>query len=337
MGGTKGARGGKRVAVDLVKNIRLCLNSGFGPLLMGRHETDFRNAVVGIHNGCELLMKYYLRKKDKLLIFQKLDYKRVLTGRSDLMGRADVVKKLSDVSDHTIEYSDCVTRLEFFTKTDFSSLEELNRVRNSWVHYEYDYSPDELKRFLVSRVYAVVSAFTAEAGLDLKDILKGTYIESLDKLRKVIDDDIARSFHEKIEKAKHHYYEDLTEQEQQEKAGTEDYTLGSHSKRLKCPACQQEAMLSLKEIRTSELHPRFALIKRRLELEKLECHYCGLLVDEPDELRARFADEEVSLRPYVRGDCPDEDCADCPDDCPDEDCADCRDDCPDEDCADCPD
>jgi transposase-like protein len=182
-------------------------------------------------------------------------------------------------------------------------------------------------------VYAFVSTFATEAGLHLRDILKETYIESLDKLRKVIDDQIARSFHEKIEKAKHHYYEDLTDQERQEKAGTEDYTLGSQSKKLKCPACQQEAMLSLKEIRRSEPHPRFTVIRRRLELEKLTCHYCGLLVDKPDELRTLFADEEVSLRSNVHidpDDCPD---ADCPDDC--EDCpeADCRDDCQ-EDCPD---
>jgi hypothetical protein len=335
----------KRISVELLKNIQLCFNSGFGSLLRGRHEMDFRNAVIGIHNGCELLMKHYLRKKDKLLIYQKLDYKRVLMGRSDL------AKKPQDISNHTIEYSECVSRLEYFTKTDFGCLERLNHERNIRVHYEYEYNPGELKQFLVSRVYAFISSFAVETGLEPKAILNYAYIESLDKLRKVIDDDIARSFHEKIDKSKHHYYEDLTEQERQEKAGTEDYTLTSHSKKVKCPACQQEAMISLKEIRTSEVQARLTIIKRRLELEKLTCHYCGLLVDKANELRILFADEEVLLRSQIHfepDDCPDDcqdDCPDedCPDDCPDEDCIydcqedcpdDCQDDCPDDDCPD---
>lgn len=326
---------GKRVVIDLVRNIQLCLNSGFGSLLRGRSEMDLRNAVIGLHNGCELLMKYYLRKKDELLIYQKLDYKQLLMSRSDL------VKKPPKVPIHTIEYSECIARLEFFSKTDTAGLEKLEHERNIRVHYEYDCNPDELKQFLVSRVYAFISSFAPEAGLELKEILKDTYIESLDRLRKVIDDAIARTLHEKIEVSKNHYFEELTDQERQEKAGMEDYTLGPHSKKVKCPACQNEAMLSRKEMRTSESHARLTIIRRRLELEKLTCHYCGLLIDQPSELRILFAAEEGPLRPQMLvdpDDCPDEDCMDCPDDCndcPDEDCMDCRDDCPDEDCMDC--
>jgi hypothetical protein len=36
--------------IDLRKNIKLCLNFGFGTLITAKNEEDYRNAVISIHN-----------------------------------------------------------------------------------------------------------------------------------------------------------------------------------------------------------------------------------------------------------------------------------------------
>jgi len=50
--------------VNLKTNIKLCFESGFGTLITINGEKDdsrgdYRGAIVSIHNGIELLMKYY--------------------------------------------------------------------------------------------------------------------------------------------------------------------------------------------------------------------------------------------------------------------------------------
>ncbi|KKN55795.1 hypothetical protein LCGC14_0578650 [marine sediment metagenome] len=48
--------------IDLEKNIQLCFNSGFGTLITASNDVDFRNSIINVHNGLELLMKYYLKE-----------------------------------------------------------------------------------------------------------------------------------------------------------------------------------------------------------------------------------------------------------------------------------
>ena len=66
------------IKIGLEKNIQLCLNSGFDTLVTAHSESDYRIAVTSIHDGLELLMKFYLSKKDELLIYNKINHEILL-------------------------------------------------------------------------------------------------------------------------------------------------------------------------------------------------------------------------------------------------------------------
>ena len=173
-----------------------------------------------------------------------------------------------------------------------------------------------------------------EMGLDIDLFLKAGIVTSLNRLKASIDSQTKNSLYEKVEIAKSHYFEDLTPEEREQKKNTEDYSVGKSDKIVTCPACQQNALLKRKIQQQVDPDFGFVVLKRRLILEGLACHYCGLNITEYEELILEFGNEEASLpdKKMLLSD-PDADCpdADCPDeDCPDEDCPDA--DCPDADC-----
>ncbi len=320
----------KRNRITLIKNIGLCLNFGFGTLIKAEDEMEFRNSVVAVHNGCELLMKYYLREKDHALIYAKPDY------RTFIQKRKDLVKSIKSPS-KTIEFSGCIDRIKYFTRTierHEGILQDLNHERNVRVHYEYTCNNNDIRRLLVGGIYEFILELVEEIGFGLSKIMDKELIEALNRKKKVIDDDIKNRLLEKIEKAKHHYYKELSEEERVQKKATK-YKKGKYDEILTCPACSQLALLTLKAETTSEQRSWSTFMRRRLRLKELSCLFCALYIDELDELRSMYGRNEVTLEEFIVPDFP-KDCPDdCYDDCPDEDCIE---DCPDEDCMeDCPD
>ena len=339
-----------RRKINLRENVQLCLNLGFGTLITANNDENYRNAIISIHNGLELLMKYYLRKKDRLLILQKINYHFLLSERTDLIKNVNSGKAKAN----TISYNDCIKILEHFSHlpNDYTAyLKQLNDQRNDCVHYQYSYNQKELRKLLIFHIYQFICELILEMELEPKEFILEKYTSSLDKLKETIDDEIKHSYYEKIEAAKKHYFEELTEPERKEKVETEDYTKRKIDIIVKCPACRNNALLRKKIQHTIEEFVHYARIKQDLILKDLSCHYCGLSITDYDLLKLDFKDEERSLREIISyndcpDDCPPEDCPDyedCPDDCPPEDCPDyedCPDDCPPEDCPDyedCPD
>ena len=330
----------KPTKIDLQKNIQLCLNFGFGTLITAKNEMDYRNAVISIHNGTELLMKYYLHKKDKLLIFHKINHHFLLKERDDLIKNVKSKKARSN----TIPFSECLIILEYFSELPDRNrvyLNRLNDFRNNMVHYEYYYSQNKIWKLLISHIYQFINDLVSELELNLQDFLKERYIGSLDRFKKSIDDKIRDDYLRKIEAAKKHYFDELTAEERAQKEETKDYTRKKYDDIVTCPACKNPALLrkiKKSEIESFESHEIF---KQNLILKELSCHYCGLNITDYDQLRLDFSDKEVNLPDVlIPQDCPD----DCPEDCPEEDCPeedcpdDCPEDCPEEDCPeeDCP-
>ena len=306
------ANSGRR-KINLQENVQLCLNSGFGTLTTANNDENYRNAIISIHNGLELLMKYYLRKKDKLLIFQKINHHFLLSERTDLIKNVDSNKAKAN----TISYMECIKILEHFSHlpNDYIKyLNQLNDQRNYCVHYQYSYDQRKLRKLLIAHIYQFICELISEMGLELKEFILEKYTRSLDKLKDSIDDEIRHSYYEKIEAAKKHYFEELTEPEREEKVKTEDYTERPNDIIAKCPACGNNALLRMKIQHTSEEFVHYARIKRDLILKDLSCHYCGLSIADYDQLKLDFKNEERSLRESIIS------YDDCPDDCPTEDC-----------------
>ena len=331
----------KTTLIELPKNIQLCLNFGFGTLITAKNVMDYRNSIISIHNGVELLMKHYLQKKNRLLILPKVDHLALIKESEDV--RKDIKVEKVDFS-KTITYEDCIVRLEFFSalpETSKVHLKKLNYYRNRCVHYEFRFDRKEIRRLLISHIYQFIHDLIIELKLTVNDFINQKYIISLNKYKKSIDDEIKNDLIEKIEIAKKHYLEELTADEREQKKSTESYTLHEYDKKVSCPACDNNALLRKKVI-YSENQNEPSILSKEIILKELSCHYCGLHIKDYDQLRMQFTDEEKVIKKFrVPTDCPDDcadydcadDCADydCPDDCADYDCAD---DCADYDCAD---
>jgi len=326
--------------INLDKNIQFCFKIGFSTLITAKEDEEYREAIISIHNGLELLMKYYLRKKDKLLIYRKITYKSILNKRNDL------IKELDYKNDHTISYTDCIIRLEYFSKLPEKNknyLTQLDHIRNGCVHFEYSYDEKELRKLLISHIYQFICDVIIEMGLKPKDFIPEKHLDTLGKLKNTIDDEIKQSYYAKIAAAKKHYNEELSQEEREQKAQTEDYTKKHYDIIVACPACGKNALLRKKIQSTRELLRSFVVIKRDLILRDLSCHYCGLSITDYDQLRLEFKDKEKSLQKVIYDypddcptDCPDDYPDDCPTDCPDDYPDDCPTDCPDDYPDDCP-
>ena len=322
--------------INLEKNIQLCFNSGFGILITAENDEDFRNATVSIQTGLELLIKYYLIRKDELLIFKNITYKTILIKRNDL------IKNVKLKSTNTINYSKCKEILEYFSdlpKKNSKYLNDLGNQRNKCVHFEYSYDEKKLRKLLISHIYQFICDLILEMKLDPKTFIQESYIDSLDNYKKTIDNEIINNYNLKIESAKKHYNVGLSYEDRVQKANAEDYTLKSYNLIVNCPACKNNALLTRKIQLNLTSTMRFsAVYSRNLILKELSCHHCGLNIKNYDQLRLKFIDRERVLKKLISHIYPDDyDCPpeDCPDDydCPPEDCPDDYD-CPPEDCPD---
>jgi len=320
------------IKINLQQNIQFCFNSGFGTLITENNDEKCRNSIIFIHNGVELLMKYYLKKQNKLLIFYKnITPHFLLNERDDLKKAIDLKKAKAN----TITYNECRDILEFFShlpNRDSVYLRKLNNQRNDCVHYQYSYIEKELRRLLISHIYQFICDLIFEMELDIKDFISEDIILSMNNLKDTIDKEIEHSCQIKIEAAKNHYYKELTEVDRDQKADSEDYVKRKFDKIVKCPACENNSLLRKVIQHDGELFIDQVAIKRKLILKDLSCHYCGLNITDYDQLKLKFESEERSLPNQILiypDDCAPDDCA--PDDCAPDDCA--PDDCAPDDCA----
>ena len=140
--------------------------------------------------------------------------------------------------------------------------------------------------------------------LDVNDFINQEYISSLDKYKKSIDDETKNDLIGRIEIAKKHYWEELTEDEREQKKTTESYTLYKFDKKVSCPACENYALLGKKVI-YSEDHNEPSVLSKEIVLREFSCHYCGLNIKDYDQLRMQFIDEEqVIAKFHMPDDCP---------------------------------
>ena len=135
-------------------------------------------------------------------------------------------------------------------------------------------------------------------GLDLKKFIPESNIVSLNKYKNTIDDEIKQNYYAKIERAKNHYFERLTEEDRIQKDNTaEIYTKGKFDIFVKCPACEKKALLKKKIQRTQELlRDVYITIKRDLILKDLSCYYCGLSITDYDQLKLEFKDKFIIFK-----------------------------------------
>ncbi|MBN1807403.1 MAG: hypothetical protein JW837_19305 [Sedimentisphaerales bacterium] len=327
----------KRTLIDLPKNIQFCLNFGFSTLITVKNVMDYRNSIISIHNGVELLMKLYLQRQNRLLILPKVDHLALIKESTNV--RKDINLEKVNFS-KTITYDDCIIRLGFFSvlpETSKVHLQKLNYYRNHCVHYEFYFDRKEIRRLLISHIYQFIRDLIIEMKLTVNDFINQKYITSLDIYKKNIDDEIKNNLIEIIEVAKKHYFDELTSEEREQKKSTESYTLDKFDKNVSCPACDNNALLQKKVIYSEDQYDPSILSKETI-LKELSCHYCGLHIRDYDQLRMQFTDEEeVITKIKVPTDCPDDCPTDCPDDCPTDCPDDCPTDCPDDCPTDCPD
>jgi hypothetical protein len=140
-------------SIDIIMNANLCLNFGFGILIRAKTEIEYRNSIVSVHNGVELLMKICLMGKNRALIYQKIDYTYFL------IDRTDTLKKVSFRS-NTITFDECRIRLSNFSTLpeQYSvHLKKLNEIRNDCVHFEYHINYRKVKILLIAHIFEYIT------------------------------------------------------------------------------------------------------------------------------------------------------------------------------------
>jgi len=336
---TCGPKSNKKVQfIDFANNASLCLNFGFGTLLTASRIVDYRNAVVAIHNGCELFMKQCLKSKDKLLIFKKISFNLYVEERKDLIKKI----KTEKIERETISFRECQKRLEIFSdipNRDSAYLSTLNWIRNEVVHSEYSFEKKELRILLISHIFRFIKDLSIDMSLNLFDFIEEKNIQSLESFKKSIDNKIETDYYKAIEVAKKHYFKELNEDERKQKKKLEEYPRSRHDKIVICPACQNNALLKMHIVVERDYKEFHIEVIQTSKLISLSCLHCGLHIKNSDQLRIIFGKEEktnVIKLSHQRfstdwpDDCPDDCYDDCPDDCPDDCYDDCPDDCPDD-------
>jgi len=109
-----------------------------------------KNAVLSIHHGIEILMKYILFKKCEFLIFDSIDkhlkdaYKEKNQKKLDSIFQTQKSHKL-----HTITYDEAFQRLKFICGHCFSEkfekqITRLNEIRNQLTHSEIEIDDEDI-------------------------------------------------------------------------------------------------------------------------------------------------------------------------------------------------
>ncbi len=329
---------GNEMKVELRENIKICLNTGYGMLISSKSNSDYRNSVVLIHNGLELMMKLYLLTQNRFLVYEHLDHFLILSETEGVKeNKKDAIKKKAKMN--TISFSKCIDLMDCFLEISAIDVNNLNNMRNNCVHFEFVIYKSAIRKLLVSKTYPLIKQISNSLGEDISSYLDNS--ATLDAWCTKINDDIHSKYIQLIAAAKKHYDDDLTEKDRQEKRQYENYTVRKNDKRVVCPACENTALLERKVVYTTDEDEGIQQTTKSVVLKNLSCHYCGLVVNQRDQLLIGFSGEENTSTTttissfFSNYDCPDD--YDCPSDCAPEDCPDdydCPSDCAPEDCPD---
>lgn len=147
--------------ISLLENGMDSLQQGFKKFLEFEKSTidaepglrdyfNLKQAVLSLHHGIEILMKYILSKKSEFLIISKID-KNYMQAYHDKekFNKATVFETEHADTINTISFEEALLRLKYFQNEEISKdlqsrLNKLNKIRNALTHAEINIEDDEI-------------------------------------------------------------------------------------------------------------------------------------------------------------------------------------------------
>lgn len=137
---------------------------------------NLKQAVLSIHHGVEILMKYILFKKSEFLIISKFDsnYMHAYAEKEKHQKISIFATSRAD-NVHTITFEEALVRLEYFSTVKIpgsfrDKLMKLNKIRNSLTHAEININDEEIIDLFRSLLNDIDITFFRAIGDDYKTI-----------------------------------------------------------------------------------------------------------------------------------------------------------------------
>ncbi|MFA4844488.1 MAG: hypothetical protein WC632_06035 [Candidatus Margulisiibacteriota bacterium] len=198
-------------------------------------ESDYKQAILSVYQGVELLLKESLRRISPELIYT--DKKPVHTGS------------------HTVDYKELLNRLRECDLTDDDKADQLKFLRierNNIQHYEVHLSKEDAE-WILGKALNYICVFSSEKlGVEIEDQVSDADWKKIEEL--------VFSYEERDKKAKSRMGDDTP-------YGKE----GSSYTELECPYCLNETILVNLDSKVDEADCYFCHQKATV----LECPRCG--------------------------------------------------------------
>ena len=287
--------------LDLLNNARDSLRHGYKHFLRAASVSDYKQAVLNIHLGIELLLKERLRQINPLYVFAgEFDFERLLALAES---RTLLRKKPKSPSLNTVGFGVALERLEFFSEVVLrfrSELKALAEQRNALVHFEAYLEQNELDILLGKRAFAFVVCFL-EQELDQQpaDFLSTDLYLQLALRAEQIDERVSRMLSHKIKEA-HERVEGLSHDEVRARSVTLDALErslrheGQQVVRETCPVCEHTCLLVIEECWSLSVDETGLAAETVFWTGRLECVVCSLKL-EPDETLRYFPKLRVEV------------------------------------------
>ncbi|PEM52039.1 hypothetical protein [Bacillus wiedmannii] len=261
-------------------------------------EFILKDTIIGLHHSIETLFKHLVKDKQEILIYKDLnDYftkelKRKMNGDSE---ESSVYKGTTITFMEAIDRAFVLNKLDI-SKVEYNCFQQLNILRNSITHHEYDLTEEHIS-FVIAQVLSIIfpiyksnlanfKEFVRDNDLDLKgtkqvkDFHIWRFIRHFSLLKKAFD---SKDFIDTNEG-----YNGNPQRFRKEK----DKEKESYITYYKCPCCQEEYF--------KKEHVFFEAAEEVMYYGK--CLACGLLLNKDDAhyIQMTYRSYESFLELYNR-------------------------------------
>ena len=256
-----------------------------------------KTTLHNLANGIELLLKEYLFRKNPLYIYKDLPFPYWIK----IIENTHIPNKPSKIEEHiiTISGKEAVNRASYFEKLVKENMYYLNslfKLRNMVEHNEFTICEDEFKLVLYRGIYFVSKFLTEVFNFSLYDFFGKNW-----PIKKWEEHQL-RIWKEELNKIIKEYknkWNKLSKKEQQKIMKIiKQPELGEFDKEYTCPSCGNIAILRGKIEMNIDYDP-YEMVEidnyPYCHVYKLECPYCGLIIENEDLLYALLGELDFDI------------------------------------------
>lgn len=268
--------------LSLIENAKESLRHGVDHFIEAKDDIEsYKQAIINIHLGIELLLKEKLRRYNEWYLIDKYEFIHIRQ-LYEKYRRKKTVKR--DPIKKTVQFTELLTRMAEFSsvvKNYKQYLVQLNDKRNQMVHYEIDIDTSEIDILIGKHILPFIDEYSKkELGLSSEKIFGKDKLKNIEVIIKAAEKPIIYNIKRKLLSAKTRYCKlpSSKKRERREKYKRHKEFLSKQRKdevgdiyEVKCPACRSACLYHSPEYETEE-----ALRPEKMFVARLECFMCEL-------------------------------------------------------------